>query len=278
MLTPIQCPESTVAFLRVDDALDSQTARAIATELSGVLGVKAGEAFASGHQVNWHIDNEYYSADVRIAYVNQFDALSLAGIPAIVALMRGNVGARERKHILGLLSTLGPLPVALVYAHGEVSDTEEAEFGVNGWEFTDTDHIRESLMLHTWPCLSLKSNGIDETDLEERRRLAEIESHLTGKVDGDSFGLVHPHPELQSKLEEFLGSDDDFGDFVRAENTDPTVNTNMESLPSGLDTQMDAFTHLRSQVEHVRNMADGPLKEQAALAVILSLNQSIPEQ
>lgn len=278
MLTPIHCPESTVAFLRVDDALDSQTAQLIATELADALGVKVGEAFSSGRQVHWHIDNEYYSADVRLAYVNQFDVRSLAGIPAVVALMRGNVGTKERKHILGLLSTLGPLPIALVYAHGGASDDGEAEFGVNGWEITDTEHIRESLMLHTWPCLSLKSNGMDETDLEAEHRLAKIENHLAGKADGDSFALVKRHPELQSKLEEFLESDNDFGDFVHAENTAPTVHTSTEALPSGLDTQMDVFTHLRNQVEHVRNMPDGPLKEQAALAVILSLNQSTPEQ
>lgn len=278
MLTPIHCPESTVAFLRVDNALDPQTAQLIATELADTLGANAGEAFSSGRQVHWHIDNEYYSADVQLAYVSQFDVPSLAGIPAIVALMRGNVDTSERKHILGLLSTLGSLPVALVYAHGGASDTEEAEFGVNGWEITDTEHIRESLMLHTWPCLSLKSNGMDETDPEAERRLAEIESHLAGKVDGDSFGLVQPHPELQSKLEEFLESDDDFGDFVHGENIEPTANTSTEALPSGLDTQVDAFTHLRTQVEHVRNMPNGPLKEQAALAVILSLNQSMPEQ
>lgn len=187
--------------------------------------------------------------------------------------------------MIHLLESLDYLPVALVYLvaatnEQESSEDTEMDFGIAGWECIGTNNLEHALMLHTWPGLQLKNsqNPPDSPggDADAEERLVQIESHLAGKIDGDSLNTYQRHPELERQLEEFLG-DDDFGDFVAA-STEVNRPVRHDTLPTNLDAQMDAFARVRAEVERIRSMPSGPSKEGAAIELLLSLEKAIPDQ
>ncbi|WFD35106.1 hypothetical protein MCUN1_001955 [Malassezia cuniculi] len=284
---PRHC-KSTVAFVRADQLLDSFSAQSAAVALCGALGIDASENFDVDEPVKWRIENEYYVADVYLEY---FDKLcdSLSNVPAIVALVKNTISVEECANILQVLQPFSSHPIALIHGVGDsasegtgIPEDSEAEFGIEGWECIAKDGLAAALQLHTWPGLVLKDSACatGAADQDAEQRLAEIEKHLSGLADGDSIGMHYSNATLEKDLEDFLDFDDEFGEFVQAtphSGAQPHTFNDTDAVPAGLDSQMDAFTQLRMQVERVRSMQNGHAKEEAALKVLMSLDNIVPD-